>query len=110
LALKIGPPLPQLSLPLSNEFVATILEEHLHYAKQYADIVEQKVNQMEFTAQTRLYNFGMQALMKTFGRVTMMIIAFIAIGQKFGLRVMFLSLFLAWAAQPCQTAPVSMIQ
>jgi hypothetical protein len=90
--------------------VAAILEEHLFYAEQYADMFEQKVNHVEFTAQTRLYTFRMQALMQTFGRIAMTIITFIAIGQKFGLKVMFLALFLAWAAQPCQTAPVSTIQ
>ncbi len=89
LALKIGQPLIQLNLPLSNEFVATILEEHLHYANQYADMLELKVNQLEFVTRTRLYTFGMQVLMRTFGRVAMAIITLVAI---------------------CQTAPVSTIQ
>jgi hypothetical protein len=90
--------------------MAAILEEHLHYAKQYSEQVEQQVRQMEFTVQTRLYTFGAQAMIKTFGRVTMIIITFIAIGQKFGLKIMFLAVLLAWAVQPTQTAPVSTIQ
>jgi hypothetical protein len=89
LALKIGQPLPQLNLPLSDKFAATILEEHLHYANQYADMLELKVNQLEFVTRKRLYTFGMQALMRTFGRVAMAIITLVAI---------------------CQTAPVSTIQ
>jgi len=48
--------------------------------------------------------------MKTFGRIAMMIIGFIAIGQKFRLREIVLALFLLWAAQPSQAAPISTIQ
>jgi hypothetical protein len=48
--------------------------------------------------------------MKTFGRIAMMIIGFIAIVQKFRLREIVLALFLLWAAQPSQAAPISTIQ
>jgi hypothetical protein len=109
LALKIGQPLPQLPLPLSNKFVAAILVEHLYYAKQYADIVEQDMIRLEFAAQTRMYTFRKQTMMKIFGRPTMTIIAVIAIGQKFGLKAIILVVFLIWAAQPTQMAPISTI-
>jgi len=106
LSLKIWHPLPPLQLPLSNEFMAAIMEEHLHYAKQYSNQVEEQVSQMEFAVQA----YESQAMMKTFGRATMIIITFIAFGQKFGLKIMFLVVLLTWAVQPTQTAPISTIQ
>jgi hypothetical protein len=72
LALKIGHPLPQLQLPLSNEFVAAIMEEHLHYSKQYSNQMEEQVRRMEFAVQARWYTFESQAMMKTFGRVSLL--------------------------------------
>ncbi len=109
-ALKLGYSLPQLQLPLSNKFVVAIMEEHLHYAKQYSNQMDDQVRQMEFAVQARQYTFESQAMMKTFGRVTMVIITFIAIGHKFSLRIMFLAVLLAWAVQPTQMAPISTIQ
>ncbi len=53
-ALVICQPLPQLMMPFSNKFVTAVLEKHLHYADQYADMLEAKIECMEFANEIRI--------------------------------------------------------
>jgi hypothetical protein len=69
--------------------VTAILETHLHYANQYADMLEIKVNQLKFITRTRLYLFVMQSLMKTFGTLAIAFITIAAVCQIFGYKVMY---------------------
>jgi hypothetical protein len=47
-ALMIRKPLKQLNLTILNKFMAAVLKEHLHHVDLYADMLEKKIDQMEF--------------------------------------------------------------
>jgi hypothetical protein len=98
LALWIKHPFSQQNLQPSHEFVVAILEKHLFCAQHYAQMIEQKVKQMEL-AKTKLYTFGLQKLIKIFGRITMMLIRIITLCHKFGFKAVAILLFLILAAQ-----------
>jgi hypothetical protein len=61
-------------------------------------------------AKTRLYTFGLQKLIKIFGRITMMLIRIVTLCHKFGFKAVAILLFLILAAQPSQATPMSTIQ
>jgi hypothetical protein len=108
--LKISQPLPQLNLPFSDKFVSAILEKHLHYVNQYADMLETKVSRLEFATQKGCALFVMQALMKVLGRVMIAIITIAAFCIIFGCKIPLLALFAIWIAQPTQAAPPTTLQ
>ncbi len=109
-ALKINQPLPQLELPFSDDFVTTILEKHLHYANQYADMLQIKISQREFATQIRMRLFEVQTIKTAFGNFLVAIIAIAACCKTLRYKVTLLILFAIWITQPIQAAPTTTIQ
>jgi hypothetical protein len=56
-ALVIRQPLPQINLTVSNKFMAAVFEKPLHYLDQYADMLEAKIECMEFANKIRIQLF-----------------------------------------------------
>jgi hypothetical protein len=108
--LKISQPLPQLDLPFSTEFVTAVLEKHLHYVNQYADMLETKVSQLKFATIIRIRLFIMQVIMKVFGRLMIGIITIAAFCKIFSYKITLLILLAIWIGQPTQAAPPSTLQ
>jgi hypothetical protein len=61
-ALVIGQLLPQINLTISNRFMATVFEKHLHYVDQYADMLEAKIEWMEFANKIRIQLFVVKTI------------------------------------------------
>jgi hypothetical protein len=66
-ALVIKQLLLQVNLTISNKFVAVVFEKHLHYVDQYADMLEAKMEWMEFANKIRIQLFVVKTI-KGFGK------------------------------------------
>jgi hypothetical protein len=66
-ALVIKQLLLQVNLTISNKFVAAVFEKHLHYVDQYADMLEAKMERMEFANKIRIQLFVVKTI-KGFGK------------------------------------------
>jgi hypothetical protein len=68
-ALVIRQPLPQLNLTVSNKFVAVVFNKHLHNLDQYADMLETKIERMEFANKIRIQLFLVKTIKGDIGRI-----------------------------------------
>jgi hypothetical protein len=87
-----------------------VLEEYLYYAERYADFFESEVNKMEFFANTRLYTFGLQKIIKNVGRLTMIIIIFTTMWHRFGLKAIILVIGIVLLIPHTEAAPASILE
>jgi hypothetical protein len=80
------------TLKLNDQLVAVILEEHLWYAEQYADLLEDIIAKMESTINARTNMIKQRKFLKWTGILIIFTIALTAIHEAFGLRTTLLVL------------------
>ncbi len=106
----IRKPLKQLNLTILNKFMAAVLKEHLHHVDLYADMLEKKIDQMEFANKIWIQLYLVKNIKQNTGRILTAIALLAVIGKIIGYRTMVLILFAMYIIQPVQARKPTTLQ
>jgi len=100
-AFKIHQTLKQLNMAISNKFMASIIEEHFHYADQYATMLEKKI---------RIQLYLVQNIQQNSGRILSALAILAVIGKIIGFKTLVLILFGMYLIQLTQAKKPTTLQ
>jgi hypothetical protein len=109
-AFKIHQPLPQINLRFTNKFMASIIEEHVHYMDLYADFLNQKIEQMEFANTKRIQIYLAKSHKENCGQTLMALALLAVIGKIIGFKTFVLILFALNLIRPAQAKKPTTLQ
>jgi hypothetical protein len=109
-AFKIHQPLEHLNLTISNKSMASIIEEHFHYADQYATMLEKKIEWMEFANKIRIQLYLVKNIQQNSGRILTAIALLAVIGKIIRYKTLVLILFGMYLIQPTQANKLTTLQ
>jgi hypothetical protein len=95
---------------VSNKFVAAVFEKHLHYVDQYADMLEKKIEHMEFTNKIRIQLYLVKTIKGDIGRILIALALLAIAGKIFGYKTVVLVLFGIYIMQPVQAKKPTTLQ
>jgi len=90
--------------------MATVLEEHLHYMDLYADVLEKKINRMEFANKIRIQLYLVRNIKQNTARILTAITLLAIIVKIFGYKTLVLILFAMYLIQPMQARKPTTLQ
>ncbi len=87
-----------------------MFEKHLHNLDQYADMLEIKIEHMEFTNKIRIQLYLVKTIKGDIGRILIALAILAMFFKIFGYKVTILVLFGMYIAQPVQAATSTTLQ
>jgi hypothetical protein len=94
-------------MPFLNKFMTAVLEKHLHYVDQYADMLETKNGGVEFANNIRICLFVVKTIKGDIGQILIALVTLVIFCKIFGYKLTLLTLFGIYIAQPVKAAPTT---
>jgi hypothetical protein len=90
--------------------MAAVFEKHLHYVDQYADMLEKKIEHMEFTNKIRIQLYMVKTIKGDIGQILTALALLVIAGKIFGYKTVVLVLFGIYIMQPVQAKKPTTLQ